>query len=72
MLTSMELQKLNFSPEETGAIVGVSKFTILRDVRNGRINATKYGRRVLIGRDEVERLAKQGMPAVSAANSGAR
>ncbi len=57
----MKLEKLLYSKEEAAEIIGLSKHTIGRDVRNGRIQARHYGRRVLIPREEILRIASQGM-----------
>ena len=57
------LEKLLYSKTEAAAIVGVSVHTIARDVQLGRIAALKYGRRVLIPREEIIRIATEGMRA---------
>lgn len=57
----MELGKLLYSKEEAATIIGLSKHTISRDVLLGRIAAKRYGRRVLIPRDEILRIAAEGM-----------
>jgi excisionase family DNA binding protein len=54
----MSLEKLNYSKQETAFLTGLSVHTISRDLRLGRINARKYGRRVLISREEVERISR--------------
>ena len=58
----MRLDKLLYSKDETAELIGLSKHTITRDVRLGRISARHYGRRVLIPRDEILRIAAEGMP----------
>ena len=57
----MKLDKLLYSKEEAAEIVGLSKHTITRDVKLGRIQARHYGRRVLIPREEILRIAAEGM-----------
>jgi excisionase family DNA binding protein len=57
----MKLDKLNYSKKEAAEIVGISVHTVTRDVRLGRIHAKRYGRRVLISRDEIVRIASDGM-----------
>jgi excisionase family DNA binding protein len=42
-------------------MLSVSVHTVARDVRLGRINALRYGRRVLIPREEILRIASEGM-----------
>ena len=58
---TMKLDKLLYSKEEVAEIIGLSKHTISRDVRLGRIQARHYGRRVLIPREEILRIATEGM-----------
>lgn len=53
--------KLLYSREEAAEILSLSVHTVARDVRMGRIHARKYGRRVLIPREEVLRIAAEGM-----------
>jgi excisionase family DNA binding protein len=57
----MKLDKLCYSIEETAEILALSKFTIARDCRAGIIRANRYGRRVLIPRDEILRIATSGL-----------
>jgi excisionase family DNA binding protein len=57
----MKLDKLLYSKEETAEIIGLSKHTIARDVHLGRIAVRRYGRRVLIPREEILRIATEGM-----------
>lgn len=59
----MKLDKLLYPKKESAEILGVSVHTINRDVHLGRIAVKRYGRRVLIPRDEILRIAKEGMPA---------
>jgi excisionase family DNA binding protein len=53
--------KLLFSKDEAADILGVSRHTIIRDCRLGHIATLHYGRRVLIPRSEILRIASQGM-----------
>jgi excisionase family DNA binding protein len=57
----MKLEKLLYSKGEAAEIIGLSIHTITRDVRLGRIGVRHYGRRVLIPRDELVRIAADGM-----------
>lgn len=54
-------ERLLYSREETAEILSLSVHTITRDVKRGRIEARRYGRRVLIPRSEILRIADQGM-----------
>jgi excisionase family DNA binding protein len=60
----MKLDKLCYSIEETAEILALSKFTIARDCRAGIIRANRYGRRVLVPRDEILRIAAGGLQPV--------
>lgn len=58
----MVLDKLLYDKKEAGRILGgVSEHTINRDIHRGLIQVRKYGRRVLIPRDEILRIAQEGM-----------
>lgn len=57
----MVLDKLLYSKSEAAEIIGLSVHTVTRDVRLGRITARHYGRRVLIPREEIVRIAAEGM-----------
>jgi excisionase family DNA binding protein len=57
----MKLDKLMYSITDTGEILGLSKHTVGRDVRRGIIEARRYGRRVLIPREEILRIAAVGL-----------
>ncbi|HEV3330549.1 MAG TPA: hypothetical protein VG096_06190 [Bryobacteraceae bacterium] len=57
----MHLEKLNYSKQETAFLLGLSIHTITRDVKLKRITARCYGRRVLIPREEILRIAAHGM-----------
>jgi excisionase family DNA binding protein len=57
----MTLEKLLYSKFEAAEICGISPHTVTRDIRLGRIAAKRYGRRVLIPRDELLRIAAEGM-----------
>lgn len=50
-----------FSREETATLLCLSIHTVARDCRNGRIKTRRYGRRVLIPRSEILRIANEGM-----------
>jgi excisionase family DNA binding protein len=52
--------RLLYSTEEAAQILSLSIHTVTRDVRLGRIQAKKYGRRILIHRSELERIASEG------------
>jgi excisionase family DNA binding protein len=54
-------ERLLFSREETAEILSLSVHTVARDIRLGRIKARRYGRRVLVPREELLRIAADGM-----------
>jgi len=55
----MRLTRLMYSIEETAELLSLSKHTLARDARLGKIAARRYGRRVLIPAAEILRLAGQ-------------
>ena len=57
----MTLEKLSYSKQEAAFLLGLSVHTVSRDVNLGRIDARHYGRRVLIPREELLRIAADGM-----------
>lgn len=57
----MLLNKLFYSKVEAAEVLGISKHTINRDIQLGRIQARKYGKRVLVPADELLRVA-QSLP----------
>jgi excisionase family DNA binding protein len=61
----MKLDKLLYSKEEAAEIIGLSKHTITRDIRRNLIQCRRYGRRVLIPREELLRIANDGMAATN-------
>jgi len=63
----MELERLAYSKQEAANALGVSIHTITRDIREGRIRAISYGRRRLVPKTELLRLANEGMQPKSAA-----
>ncbi len=67
----MQLEKLSYSKQEAAFLLGISIHTVTRDVKLGRIQARRYGTRVLIPRAELERIASQGMARAEASPSAA-
>jgi excisionase family DNA binding protein len=57
----MNLKKLLYGKKEAATLLNLSEHTLARDVRLGRIDARHYGRRVLIPREELLRIAADGM-----------
>jgi excisionase family DNA binding protein len=53
--------RLQYPIEEGAVLLGVSKDTLIRDIRRGLVKTTRYGKRVLIPREELLRIAAQGM-----------
>lgn len=60
-MSTIALQRLQYPIEEGAALLGVSKHTLIRDIRLGRVKTSRYGKRVLIPRDEILRIAAEGM-----------
>jgi excisionase family DNA binding protein len=53
--------RLQYPIEEGAELLGISKHTLIRDIRRGAIRTCRYGKRVLIPRDEILRIAADGM-----------
>ena len=53
--------RLQYPIEECAALLGISKHTLMRDIRRGLVKTTRYGKRVLIPKDELFRLAAEGV-----------
>lgn len=56
------MAKLLIGVREAAAMVGLSRFTIAKMARLGRIKSIRVGRRMLFRVDEMEKLAKSGSP----------
>ena len=54
-------ERLFFSQEEFASLFGLSVHTVIRDVRLKAVECRRYGRRVLIPRSEVVRIANEGL-----------
>jgi len=54
-------QRLSYPIEEGAALLGISKHTLIRDIRRGHVKTTRYGKRILIPFAELQRLAAEGM-----------
>jgi excisionase family DNA binding protein len=54
--------RLQYPIDEAAALLGISKHTLIRDIRRGQVKTTRYGKRVLIPREELMRIAVEGMP----------
>jgi excisionase family DNA binding protein len=53
--------RLQYPIDEGAALLGISKHTLIRDIRRGLVKTTRYGKKVLIPRDELFRLAGEGI-----------
>jgi excisionase family DNA binding protein len=53
--------RLLYPIEEGAALLGISKHTLIRDIRRGLVKTTRYGKRVLIPKVELFRLAAEGV-----------
>jgi len=60
------MEKLLYSKKEAEELTGISQHTFTRDILAGRIKHVQYGRRVLIPREELLRIAKEGFPKAEA------
>jgi excisionase family DNA binding protein len=49
------------SKKKTAHLLGVSELSVDRRIREGSLSATRFGRRVLIPRIEIERLLKDAL-----------
>lgn len=63
------LPRLLYSKREAAQMLGISPNTVTRDIGLGTIAARHYGRRVLIPREEIERIALTGQVGVATARS---
>ena len=57
----LNLEQFLYGKKEAAKLLNLSEHTVARDVRRGLIQARHYGRRVLIPREEILRIATQGM-----------
>jgi len=53
-----------FSIAEAAKSLGVSHWTLRMHVRRGAISVVRFGRRVLVSRAEVARIAREGLPSL--------
>jgi excisionase family DNA binding protein len=60
-ISTQFLNRLQYPIEEGAALLGVSKHTLIRDIRLGRVKVSRYGKRVLIPREELLRIASEDM-----------
>jgi excisionase family DNA binding protein len=61
LFAAVELSRLLYSREEAAELLSVSPHTLARDVQLGKIRVICYGRRCLIPREEIMRIAAEGM-----------
>lgn len=47
-----------YSPAETGRILGVSRDTVLRRIKDKTLLPVKFGRRILIPKSEIDRILR--------------
>ncbi len=60
-LTIQIPNRLQYPIEEAAALLGISKHTLIRDIRRGAVRVTRYAKRVLVPKDEILRIANEGM-----------
>jgi excisionase family DNA binding protein len=68
MITSQitpTLARLQYPVEESAVLLGVSRHTIRRDIRLGKIRINRYGTRVFIPAAELQRIAAGDAAAVA-------
>lgn len=46
-------EKLGFNLDETAQVIGASKPTVIRMIKDGTLKHTRYGSRVFISRDSI-------------------
>lgn len=64
------MEPLAVDVREAGRLLALSPHTIRAYIRKGRIKAVRVGRRVLVPAAELERLAREGVPAQPHPQSG--
>jgi len=63
-----ELQQL-FPLIEAAKSLGISHWTVRVHIRRGAIKTVRFGRRILIPREEVERIGREGLPSLPRNNA---
>jgi excisionase family DNA binding protein len=61
-MNTILIQRLQYPIEEGAALLGISKHTLVRDIRRGLVKTSRYGKRVLIPHEEIMRIAAEGIP----------
>ena len=56
------MKPLAVSVEEAALALGVSKHTLRKYIREGRVEAVHLGRRILVPVGVLEKLAREGLP----------
>jgi excisionase family DNA binding protein len=54
--------KLAFSIDEIATLTSLSKAFVRLEIKEGRINATRFGRRILIMKDDLRSYLENGSP----------
>lgn len=55
-----------FSVEEAGRVLGgISSWSLRKHIAVGNVKVTRIGRRVLITAEEIERIAREGLPSLA-------
>jgi excisionase family DNA binding protein len=52
--------RLAFRPDEVVALIGLSRGSVYEAIRNGSLQSTRYGRRILVSRDAIEAFLVNG------------
>lgn len=70
MLRRPAVGDAQITPEETAALLGISRYHVYRQLSAGAIPSRKVGKRWIIYRADVERLVNRGATATEADNPG--
>jgi excisionase family DNA binding protein len=47
---------------------GISPWTLRKHIAQGHVRVTRIGRRILLGKDELERIHREGLPSLRASS----
>ena len=57
------MEPLAVDVKEAGRLLGISQHTVRHYIRQGKINPVRYGTRITVPMTEIQRLAREGVPA---------
>jgi excisionase family DNA binding protein len=58
--------------QEVAKVLSISPWTVRAHLRRGNIRPVRCGRRVLVHREEVDRVSRQGLPTLGVAAKAAK